>query len=89
MTEPLAILPIKSFDHAKQRLGETLDPTTRRVLAEAMFSDVLVALRRSTLIERVLVVSRDHGAQRIAAGYGAMVLEDDEHGHNEAVALGV
>jgi 2-phospho-L-lactate/phosphoenolpyruvate guanylyltransferase len=89
MTQPLAILPIKSFDHAKQRLSETLDPVTRRVLAEAMFSDVLVALRRSQLIERVLVVSGDHGAQRIAAGYGAMVLEDHELGHNEAVALGL
>jgi 2-phospho-L-lactate guanylyltransferase len=89
MTEPLAILPIKSFDHAKQRLSATLDPTTRRVLAEAMFSDVLVALRRSTSIERVLVVSGDHGAQRIASGYGAMVVEDKELGHNEAVGLGV
>ncbi|HXO09853.1 MAG TPA: 2-phospho-L-lactate guanylyltransferase [Solirubrobacteraceae bacterium] len=89
MTQPLAILPIKSFDQAKQRLSETLDPVTRRVLAEAMFSDVLVALRRSQLIERVLVVSGDHGAQRIAAGYGAMVLEDHELGHNEAVALGL
>jgi 2-phospho-L-lactate guanylyltransferase len=89
MTEPLAILPIKSFDQAKERLGEDLDPATRRVLAEAMFSDVLVALRRSTLIDRVLVVSRDHGAQRIAAGYGAMVLDDDEQGHNAAATVGV
>ena len=89
MTEPVAILPIKSFDQAKQRLSETLDPVTRRVLAEAMFSDVLVALRRSTLIESVLVVSGDHGAQRIAAGYGATVIEDQELGHNEAVALGI
>jgi 2-phospho-L-lactate guanylyltransferase len=89
MTEPVAILPIKSFDQAKQRLSDTLDPNTRRVLAEAMFSDVLVALRRSTLIESVLVVSGDHGAQRIAAGYGATVIEDQELGHNEAVALGI
>ncbi len=89
MNELVAILPIKSFDDAKQRLREALDPTTRRVLAEAMFSDVLVALRRSTLLERVLVVSRDHGAQRIAAGYGAMVLEDDELGHNDAAAKGI
>ena len=89
MTEPLAILPIKSFDEAKQRLSDALDPNTRRVLAEAMFSDVLVALRRSTLIESVLVVSGDHGAQRIAAGYGATVIEDQELGHNEAAALGI
>ncbi len=89
MSQPLAILPIKNFDQAKQRLSDALDRSTRRVLAEAMFSDVLVALRRSTLIERVLVVSGDHGAQRVAAGYGAIVIEDRELGHNEAATLGV
>ena len=35
------------------------------------------------------MVTGDHGAQRIAAGYGAMVLEDEEQGHNEAASLGV
>jgi 2-phospho-L-lactate/phosphoenolpyruvate guanylyltransferase len=85
----LAILPMKGFDEAKQRLRADLDPATRRALVEAMFSDVLVALRRSTMVERVLVVSSDHGAQQIAGGYGAMVLEDEQQGHNEAAALGL
>jgi 2-phospho-L-lactate/phosphoenolpyruvate guanylyltransferase len=85
----LAILPIKSFDQAKQRLKEELDPSPRRALVEAMFSDVLVALRRSKLVDQVLVVSSDHGAQRIAGGYGAMVLEDEDLGHNDAATRGV
>jgi len=85
----LAILPIKSFDEAKQRLRERLDPSPRRALVEAMFSDVLVALRRCTMVERVLVVTSHNGAQRIAAGYGAMVLDDDEQGHNHAATLGI
>jgi 2-phospho-L-lactate/phosphoenolpyruvate guanylyltransferase len=85
----LAILPIKSFDQAKQRLKEDLDPSPRRALVEAMFSDVLVALRRAKLVDQVLVVSSDHGAQRIAGGYGAMVLEDDDLGHNDAATRGV
>lgn len=89
MTSTLAILPIKSFDQAKQRLRDDLEPATRRALVEAMFSDVLVALRRSRLIDRVLVVSGDHGAQRIAGGYGAIVLADDQRGHNDAAALGL
>jgi 2-phospho-L-lactate/phosphoenolpyruvate guanylyltransferase len=89
MDKPLAILPIKSFDQAKQRLRDALDPVTRRVLAEAMFSDVLVALRRSREIDGVLVISKDHGAQRIAAGYGAQVLEDQDRGHNQAAILGL
>lgn len=86
---PLAILPVKSFEEAKNRLSETLDRPTRRVLAEAMFTDVLIGLRRCELVDAVLVVTNDHGAQRIAAGYGAMVLEDQEVGHSQAAAQGV
>jgi 2-phospho-L-lactate guanylyltransferase len=85
----LAILPIKSFAGAKQRLQEELTPGPRRALAEAMFSDVLVALRRATSVEDVLVVSADHGAQQIAAGHGAMVLDDAEEGHNQAALAGI
>ena len=85
----LAILPIKDFEQAKQRLSTELGPSPRRALAEAMFSDVLVALRRTTLVDQVLVVSKDHGAQRIAGGYGAMVLDDDDHGHNSAARRGI
>lgn len=85
----LAILPVKSFGGAKQRLAEVLEGGPRRVLAEAMFSDVLVALRRSQLVERVLVVSADHVAQRIAGGYGADVLGDDDRGHNAAALRGL
>jgi 2-phospho-L-lactate/phosphoenolpyruvate guanylyltransferase len=85
----VAILPIKTLDAAKQRLAEELDPSPRRALVEAMFSDVLVALRRAKLVEHVLVVSRDHGAQRIAGGYGAMVADDEDDGHNGAAARGI
>ena len=85
----VAILPIKTLDDAKQRLAEELDPRPRRALVEAMFSDVLVALRRTTLIDHVLVVSKDHNAQRIAGGYGAMVSDDQDTGHNDAAARGI
>ncbi len=84
----LAILPIKSFDDAKQRLSAELDPTPRRALVEAMFSDALVALRRARLVDQVLVVSADNVAQRIAGGYDAMVVEDLDEGHNQAAARG-
>ncbi|HEY2259372.1 MAG TPA: 2-phospho-L-lactate guanylyltransferase [Solirubrobacteraceae bacterium] len=88
-TTTFAILPIKSFENAKRRLGEGLDPTPRRALVEAMFSDVLVALRRAALVDQVVVVTSHHGAERIAGGYGALVIEDREEGHNEAASLGV
>jgi 2-phospho-L-lactate guanylyltransferase len=85
----LAILPIKTLDDAKTRLAEELDRRPRRALVEAMFSDVLVALRRSTLVDQVLVISRDHNAQRIAGGYGAIVADDEDTGHNDAASRGI
>lgn len=85
----LAILPIKRIADAKQRLAAGIDPGPRRALVEAMFCDVLVALRRSSAIERTLAVTADHGAQRIAGGYGALVIDDDEAGHSEAAASGI
>ena len=85
----LAILPIKNLDQAKQRLSPELDPTPRRALVEAMFSDTLVALRRAKALPDVLVISSDSRAQRIAEGYGATVLTDADSGHNDAALIGL
>jgi 2-phospho-L-lactate/phosphoenolpyruvate guanylyltransferase len=85
----IAILPIKTFAEAKQRLADELKPGPRKALVEAMFSDVLIALRRSVGISEIVVISADHGAQRIAGGHGATVLEDDTSGHSEATILGI
>jgi 2-phospho-L-lactate/phosphoenolpyruvate guanylyltransferase len=84
-----AVLPIKSFAEAKQRLRDDLSPPDRRALVEAMFADALVALGRVSSLERIVVVSGDRVAQRIAGGYGAAVVEDDERGHNTAAANGI
>lgn len=84
-----AILPIKGFDEAKQRLAGDVSVASRRALVEAMFSDVLTALRRSRSIDQILVVSSDRQAQRIAAGHGATVLEDSRSGHSDAATIGV
>jgi len=84
-----AVLPIKTLDAAKQRLAAELDAGWRRALVEAMFSDVLVALRRAKRIDQVVVVSGDHGAQRIAGGYGAIVVDDEDRGHNHAAMRGI
>jgi 2-phospho-L-lactate guanylyltransferase len=85
----LAILPVKSFKYAKARLEPGLEAGPRRLLTEAMFADVLVALRRTRSVDRVLVVSSDHSAQQIAGAYGASLLEEDDLGHNYAAARGI
>ncbi len=89
MLTALAILPIKRFGAAKQRLRSSLDPATRQVLVQAMFSDVLLALGRAQSIAGVIVVSADNGAQRIAQDHLAHVVADQQQGHNHAVALGI
>jgi 2-phospho-L-lactate guanylyltransferase len=85
----LAVLPIKNFTEAKQRLEAALRPGPRRALAEAMFSDVLTALRRAGAVDDILVVTSDHGAQQIAGGRGALVVDDSEPGHNPAAQIGI
>jgi 2-phospho-L-lactate guanylyltransferase len=89
MPPTLAILPIKSFDAAKQRLRSSLNTVTRQVLVQAMFTDVLRGLGHCQTVEGVIVVSGDNGAQRIAEGYGAHVVTDQQQGHNHAVGLGI
>src|SRR5579875_1245075 len=86
-----AILPIKGFEHAKQRLGEALSPGPRRALAEAMYADVLTSLRRCRGLAGIAVITSDHTAQRIAGGHGATVLEDPTPaaGHNAAALAGI
>lgn len=85
-----AILPVKRFEAAKGRLEPGLAAGPRRALAEAMYVDVLTALRRSRGIDRTLVLTADPGAQRVAEGYDAIPLDDPaESGQNRAVLRGV
>lgn len=84
-----AVLPVKRFDDAKQRLDKSLSSGTRRVLAEAMVTDVLTALRRAKSIEKVLVVTGEAGAVALARAYDAETLDDDDRGHSHAARTGV
>jgi 2-phospho-L-lactate guanylyltransferase len=86
----IAVLPVKRFDDAKQRLGETMRSGTRRALAEAMLTDVLTALRRAKRVDAVVVVTREHGADALARAHDARTIRDpDEPGHNPAASEGV
>ena len=85
----VAILPVKDFSGAKQRLIPGLSPEEREALAEAMFSDVLAALGRSQELDEVLVVTRGSRARDLAAQVGVRVVPDDEQGHNEAALIGM
>jgi 2-phospho-L-lactate/phosphoenolpyruvate guanylyltransferase len=84
----IAILPVKRFPAAKQRLRPGLEPPQREDLAQAMFSDVLAALSEVAL-DGIVVVTASPSARTIAHRHGAHVVEDRETGHNAAAALGV
>ena len=71
-----AVLPVKRFDDAKQRLAAGLDEERRRALVAAMVADVLEAIGEARAIERTIVVSGDPVAQEIAAEVGAEVVPD-------------
>jgi 2-phospho-L-lactate/phosphoenolpyruvate guanylyltransferase len=75
-----AILPVKSFIRAKQRLGTAFPDRPR--LAAAMVADVLDALRRVPGLDDLIVVT----AQDVDAG-GAHVVHDPEESGQSAAAL--
>jgi 2-phospho-L-lactate guanylyltransferase len=86
----IAILPVKSFGAAKQRLSAALAGGARQALAQAMFSDVLASLRHVDAIEAIAVVTGDGTAESAALASGALVLPDrEESGQSAAAAIGV
>jgi 2-phospho-L-lactate/phosphoenolpyruvate guanylyltransferase len=85
-----AILPVKRFADAKQRLSASIADETRLSLAGAMVSDVLAALARVAAIERAIVVTSEPAVAREARGHGALVLDDaTQAGQSAAVQIGI
>jgi 2-phospho-L-lactate guanylyltransferase len=85
-----AVLPVKRFALAKQRLGASVADPLRLKLARAMVTDVLLALAETSGIELTIVVSREEAVARPAEELGALLLQDvAEEGQSSAAALGV
>ena len=64
-----AIVPIKTFDRAKQRLAKVLSEDERRSLMLAMARDVLSCLAKSTQLTGILIVSRAPEADALAQSF--------------------
>ena len=91
-----AIVPVKRFARAKQRLLERLDRPARAAIVKAMLADVLAAVSSATGVERVIVVSGEPRAERIALRHAQRtttpleVLRDPrDSGHSHAATLGI
>jgi 2-phospho-L-lactate guanylyltransferase len=85
-----AILPVKRFGEAKQRLAAGIDDERRAGLVAAMLEDVLEAIGATRSIERTLVVTGEPDAAELAVASGANVVPDpSEGGHSEAALAGI
>jgi len=89
----IAILPIKSFSQAKQRLRGEVPAPLREALVKAMLEDVLSALAHASSIAEVVVVAASgpsgEAARAIARRSGAEVIADRGEGHNQAARMGI
>jgi len=85
-----AVLPVKSFAKAKQRLGDAVGGGDREELAAAMVGDVLAALARVPQIDEVIVVTAEPLAARAAEKAGVSVVDDpEERGQSAAANRGI
>jgi 2-phospho-L-lactate/phosphoenolpyruvate guanylyltransferase len=85
-----AIVPVKRFAAAKQRLAVLLGAEARATLVAAMLDDVLAAIRRAAHVERTIVVTGERAAESAARKAGYEVVADPlDAGHSEAAAMGI
>ncbi|MAO51946.1 MAG: 2-phospho-L-lactate guanylyltransferase [Pusillimonas sp.] len=71
-----AVIPVKSFSDAKQRLQPVLSAGERRLLARAMFEDVMATLTQCPALTGVYVITSDPQAAQLAANMGVKTLRD-------------
>lgn len=80
-----AVVPVRSFETAKSRLGEPLDAEERQALVRSMLRRAIRAALDAP-VSRVLVVSPDPEALAFAETCGAEPLRQGDTGLNEALA---
>lgn len=91
-----AIIPVKRFGHAKQRLLDALDRPQRAALVKAMLADVLEAVAATPSVERIIVVTGEGRAERVALRLARRVRtpievfqDPDDRGHSPAATFGI
>jgi 2-phospho-L-lactate guanylyltransferase len=80
-----ALVPVKRFRFAKQRLAAGVPAMMRERLAGAMAEHVLSQLARSQMLQEVVLVSAEPAVRTIAATCGFGVIVDREDGLNAAL----
>ena len=73
---PVPLVPLKALAEAKGRLAPEIGPLQRRLLAIAMFEDVIGALQAVPALAAPVVVSPDREVWRRADAMGCRVVEE-------------
>jgi len=73
---PVPLVPVKALAEAKGRLAPQVGPLPRRLLAIAMFEDVVAALQAVPALQAPVVVSPDREVWRRADALGCRVVEE-------------
>jgi 2-phospho-L-lactate/phosphoenolpyruvate guanylyltransferase len=73
---PVPLVPLKALAEAKGRLAPAAGPLQRRLLAIAMFEDVIAALQAVKGLQAPVVVSPDREVWRRADALGCRVVEE-------------
>jgi 2-phospho-L-lactate/phosphoenolpyruvate guanylyltransferase len=84
-----AILPVKRFSQAKQRLRASVGDQLRMKLVRAMVGDVLDALSETEAIQLTIVVTREQAVTESALVAQALIVQDAERGQSAAVGVGI
>ena len=80
-----AVVPIKNFDRAKERLAGILTASERQFLFTAMLEDVLQTLSQCPALTGIVLVTREPQAQILGQRYGARsLIEQSNLGHTAA-----
>ena len=83
-----ALIPVKGFDNAKQRLSALLSAAERADLAETMMRDVVAETVAARGLVAVYVVTGNRYVRDIATSLGARtIMEEEETGETGAVTF--
>jgi 2-phospho-L-lactate guanylyltransferase len=80
---------VKSFGAAKQRLGSLLGSGSRHALAQAMFQDVVSALRKVPGIEQVVIVAAEPTVEFTAEEQVVLLQDEVQLGQSAATLIGI
>jgi 2-phospho-L-lactate guanylyltransferase len=80
-----AVIPVKPFAFAKQRLSTVLTDGEREGLARVMLEDLLRTLSRCNRVSGILLVTQELAARPLAVRYAAQTLAEEGRGLSRAV----